>query len=147
MIHMRTPAKLKLFVLLSGLLTVQASAHHSFAMFEEDKCLSISGSVKKFIWAYPHMWVWLETGEDADKKPILWGFEGGDPASLAVAGWRPDVLKKGDKITVLFNPLRDGRKGGSLRQITFENGKILGAQVSGSADSKYFTACKPSKAT
>ncbi|MBL8269536.1 DUF6152 family protein [Steroidobacter sp.] len=142
---MRTPVKLSLLALLSGMLTVQADAHHSYAMFDEDKCATIAGNVRKFTWAYPHMWLWVETGTGADAKPILWGFEGGDPASLAVAGWKPDTLKRGDKVTVLFNPLRDGRKGGSLRQVTFENGKTLGAQVSGSVDDKYFSTCKPAK--
>ena len=135
--------KFTVVMMLSGMLTSPVYAHHSFAMFDEDQCLSIAGSVKKFKWAYPHMWLWLVTGKDADNKPILWGFEGGDPASLAVAGWTPDVVKKGDKITVYFNPLSDGRKGGSLRQIIFENGETLGAQVSGDADDKYFIECNP----
>lgn len=142
---MRIPAKLSLLALLSGALTAPASAHHSFAMFDEGTCATIAGSVRKFTWAYPHMWLWLETARTADGKPVLYGFEGGDPASLAVAGWKPDTVKKGDKVTVLFNPLRDGRKGGSLRQLTFADGKTLGAQVSGSADDKYFSKCKPAK--
>jgi hypothetical protein len=138
---MRALAKSGVLILLSILLSNSAHAHHSFAMFDENLCLSVSGVVKKYKWAYPHMWLWVSS-EDSDNKHVLWGFEGGDPASLAVNGWNAKVLKKGDKITVMFNPLRDGRQGGSLRQIVLPNGENLAAQVSGSSDEKYFKTCK-----
>ena len=142
---MRTRVGLHLaWILPFCLASFPTHAHHSFAMFDESQCLSVKGSIRKFQWAYPHMWVWLNADSGADAEPVLYGFEGGDPASLAMSGWTPTILKKGDKVTVLFNPLHDGRKGGSLRQVILADGSVLAAQVSGSADEKYFRACKPS---
>lgn len=130
--------------LLSALVAMPAQAHHSFAMFDEGQCLSISGSVRKLQWGYPHMWLWVVKG-GADGAPEVWGFEGGDPATLARMGWKGDLLKKGDKVTVFFNPLRDGRKGGSLRQVILPGGKKVGAQVGGAVDEKYFKSCGASR--
>jgi hypothetical protein len=139
---MRTTASLRLCVLMSIFVMMPAHSHHSFAMFDESKCVSTTGVVKKFQWAYPHAWLWLAAEGAADTE-VIWGFEGGDPASLAVLGWKADLLKKGDKVTVYFNPLRDGRNGGSLRQVVLPTGATLGAQV-GASDEKYFKACAPS---
>lgn len=141
---MRIGAKLSLLLLFSVVVTVPAHGHHSFAMFDENRCLSLAATVKKLQWGYPHMWLWVEK-EGANRAVEVWGFEGGDPATLARMGWKSDLLKKGDKVTVIFNPLRDGRNGGSLRQVVLPNGKKIGAQVSGSVDEKYFKACAPSK--
>jgi hypothetical protein len=119
-----------------------AYAHHSFAMFDQAKCLKVSGAVKKWQWEYPHTWLWV-VAENADHSQVVWGFEGGDPATLALHGWSAEAMKKGDQITVLFNPLLDGRNGGSMRQIILPTGKALNAQ-SYDKDDKFFKACEPS---
>ena len=141
---MRAAVKFRMIVLAAALGTAPAYAHHSFAMFDQKQCMSVEGTVKKLQWAYPHIWLWIQA-EGADHTPVLWGFEGGDPATLAVQGWTGESLKKGDKTTVYFNPLLDGRKGGSLRQVVLPGGKTLSAQTSSAADDKYFKACAPSK--
>jgi hypothetical protein len=142
---MRTAAKIRLLVFLSGLMTVPAYAHHSFGMFDVKKCLTMAGTVKKLEWEYPHIWLWLVT-EGADHSQVIWGFEGGDPGTLAVQGWNADILKKGDKITVYFNPLLDGRKGGSMRVVVLPNGNVVSGQTSLKADQKYhLQGCGPSK--
>jgi hypothetical protein len=141
---MNVAVKLGRLVLSAALVTMPAYAHHSFAMFDQKQCLSVEGTVKKLQWAYPHIWLWI-VAENPDHTQVIWGFEGGDPATLAVQGWNGDVLKKGDKTTVFFNPLLDGRKGGSLRQVVLPNGKTLSAQTSSGADDKYFKACAPTR--
>lgn len=143
-IDMRTAARFGILVLSSALGATSAYSHHSFAMFDQKQCVSVQGTVKKLQWAYPHIWLWI-VADGADNPPVLWGFEGGDPATLAVQGWTGESLKKGDKTTVYFNPLLDGRKGGSLRQVVLPGGKTLSAQTSSAADDKYFKACAPSK--
>jgi hypothetical protein len=40
-------------------------------------------------------------------------------------GWNKNVVHTGDKITVLFAPLRSGKSGGELEKVTLENGKVL----------------------
>jgi hypothetical protein len=144
MTDMRAAVTFRIAVLSALLGTIPAHAHHSFAMFDQKQCQSVEGTVKKLQWAYPHIWLWI-VADGADHSPILWGFEGGDPATLAVQGWTGESLKKGDKTTVFFNPLIDGRKGGSLRQVVLPGGKTLSAQTSSGADDKYFKACAPSR--
>ena len=115
-----------------------ALAHHSFGQFDDKKCTVIQGSVKKFEFSYPHTWLWV-VAKGADGNDEVWGFEGADPATLALYGWNPDFMKKGDKITVAFNPLRDGRKGGSMRKIILPTGTMVSAQ----GDETVFAKCQP----
>ena len=117
-------------------------SHHSFAMFDQKVCSRVTGSVKNLQWQYPHTWLWV-VAAGSDDSQIVWGFEGGDPATLTLYGWAGDVLKKGDKVAVLFNPLLDGRNGGSLRKVVLSNGKSLNAQAY-DKDDTFFKACKPS---
>jgi hypothetical protein len=36
-----------------------AQAHHSKAMFDNDKCATIEGTMRSFEWVYPHAWLWI----------------------------------------------------------------------------------------
>lgn len=137
---MRTVARLILVALWSPLLAVPAYAHHSFGQFDDKRCIAVEGAVKKFEFVYPHSWLWV-TAKGADGSDVLWGLEMSDPATLAVYGWNPEFIRKGDKVKVLLNPLRDGRNGGSLRYVTLASGKTISAQ----GDQKVFQECVPSK--
>ena len=117
------------------LLTLPANAHHSYAQFDQTKCATVEGIVKKWEFTYPHTWLWL-TAKGPDASDVLYGFEGNDPASLAVYGWTPELLFKGDKVTVTYSPLRDGRNGGSVRFLVLPNGEKLSAD--GSTGDSYF---------
>jgi len=48
------------------------------------------------------------------------------PNNLIRQGWRRDVMKPGDKVTVVINPLRDGKPGGLFNAVTLPNGTVLG---------------------
>lgn len=101
-----------------------ALAHHSFAMFDQTKCLKMVGTIKKFEFTYPHTWLWLAV-EDDNHALVLWGMQGADPASMAARGLSADSFKVGDRITVVYNPLKDGRHGGSLQQVIRANGQAI----------------------
>lgn len=101
-----------------------ASAHHSFAMFDQTKCLKMVGTIKKFEFTYPHTWIWLAV-EGSNHAMVLWGMQGADPASMAARGFSPDSFKVGDRVTVVYNPLKDGRNGGSLQQVIRSNGQAF----------------------
>jgi hypothetical protein len=120
----------------SVLISLPAHAHHSFGQFDDKKCSVIEGIIKKFEFSYPHTWLWI-TAKGADGADVVWGFEGADPATLSLYGWSQDFMKKGEKITVAFNPLRDGRNGGSMRKITLPSGKTVSAQ----GDESVFAKC------
>jgi hypothetical protein len=105
-----------------------ASAHHSFAMFDQQKTLTLTGSVKEFQWTNPHCYIQLMV-PDKDGKPVEWSMEMGAPMYLYARGWRPGTIKPGDKITIAINPLRNGRPGGVVVKATAADGKPLGKSV------------------
>ncbi len=98
-----------------------ASAHHSFAMFDQTRQVSITGTVKNFQWTNPHAFIELEA---PDGK--LWSVELNSPNNLVRQGWKRTALKSGDKVTVVLNPLRDGKTGGLFDAVTLPSGQVLG---------------------
>jgi hypothetical protein len=93
--------------------TAPALAHHSFALFDVSKTVSLEGTVKKFDWTNPHSWVTLEVLEP-DRTVSEWLIELPSAATLARDRWHKNYLKPGEKLIMRVNPLKDGRKGGSL---------------------------------
>ncbi len=116
----------RLFVV--GAITASATAapvlaHHSFAMFDNTKTVTIQGTVKEMQWANPH--VWLEVIVPAGAQKGRWSFEGGSVTFLRRVGWSRETVKPGDKILVAAHPLKLGHNGGSIVQIVLANGKVL----------------------
>ena len=102
-----------------------ASAHHSFAMFDRDKKVTLKGVVTKFEWTNPH--VFLEISIPGSKNIAEnWSVEGASPNMLYRQGWTVDTFHPGDQVTVVINPLRDGGRGGTLVSAILPSGKTLG---------------------
>jgi hypothetical protein len=106
-------------------LATPALAHHSFAMFDREKAVSVDGTVKEYEWTNPHVWIHLMVS-DAQGAPREWSFEMQSTQQDAAAGWRPDSVKPGDKISIQYHPLKDGSRGGQLMSATLVDGKHLG---------------------
>lgn len=107
-----------------GWLAPWAVAHHSGALYELTKTNSVQGTVKAFHWINPHV-ILLLSPETKDHDANEWRFELTSPSRLARAGWNKRLLNSGDKLTVEFNPMRDGSKVGWVRKITLSDGKVL----------------------
>ena len=101
-----------------------ALAHHSYAMFDRDKALSLVGTVKEFKWSNPHAWMEVYVPNDQGGAD-LWGVEMNSPNNLARIGFRSSMVKPGDKVTVVIHPLRSGEKGGSFVSVTLPNGQEM----------------------
>jgi hypothetical protein len=101
-----------------------AFAHHSFQMFDLEKRIPITGTVKEFQWTNPHSFVELMV-VDAAGKEHQWSFETQAPGVLRRRGWRYNSIMPGDKITVEMSPLKSGEYGGYLRSLTRADGKVL----------------------
>lgn len=95
----------------------QALAHHSFALFDTQKTVSLNGTVKKFEWSNPHSWIFLDVADETANAG-QWTIELPAAAILAGEGWNKNYLKTGDRISVMINPLKNGMKGGSLESFT-----------------------------
>ena len=108
-------------LLLLGALTAfawPALAHHSFAMFDFTKLVTITGTVKEFQWTNPHVVVWVFVESKDPKNPDVWTLEMTSPGNLTRNGWNRKALNPGDKVVVELNPLRNGNLGGALVKVT-----------------------------
>ena len=121
---MRIP--LRLSIALALLTTASTTlAHHSFAVFDRTKKVTLTGTVKEFQWTNPHAWIQVDVpGEKGQSTE--WGVECGSPNMMVRTGWKKTTLKAGDRITVIVNPLLDGRMNGSLVTATLADGTVLG---------------------
>jgi hypothetical protein len=99
-----------------------AIAHHSTAMFDMSKTVTVQGTIEAFEWTNPHSWIWL-TVPNAQGGTDRYGIEGMSPNYLSRVGWTRKALNPGDKVSVDINPLRDGRKGGFCVAVTLADGK------------------------
>ena len=108
-----------------------ALAHHSYAMFDRDKELKLSGTIKSFGWTNPHSWIEINVAS-ASGSVDTWGVECNSPNNLARMGWKSTSLQPGDKVTISIHPLRSGEHGGSFMYITYPDGHTLG-EVPGGA--------------
>ena len=104
-----------------------AMAHHSFAMFDQSRTDTLSGTVTKFEYTSPHAWLFMAV-EGKDGKSAEWGFEMGGPQALSRSGWKKNTVVVGDKVTVSFNPLRSGEPGGAFKNGTFADGRPIGGK-------------------
>src|SRR6266481_338808 len=125
----RNAMKLKAVVVLSSAIAAFAAApvlaHHSFSMFDHEKTLTLSGTVKELEWTNPHAWLHIIAVDEKTAKPVQWSFEMGGVGQVAAQGWKQDSVKPGDKITVQMHPLKDGSRGGQYLNATLADGRTF----------------------
>lgn len=113
-------------LVLSALAGVKpALAHHSFAMYDAVNRITLTGTVTKFEWTNPHAYIELDVA-DGNGGTKHYSIECASPNVLTRVGWKFNDLKAGDKITLLVNPLKNGKPGGMLEKATFQDGRELG---------------------
>ncbi len=98
-----------------------AQAHHSFAMYEAEKIVSVEGTVKEFKWANPHVLLRVAAAGDDAK---VWTMELTAPGQLSRNGWTHATIKPGDAVKVQVRPFRDGRLGGAFVSVTVNGEEI-----------------------
>ena len=122
------PALLALGVLSGG----PALAHHSFAPYESTLQIKLSGVVSEFKWVNPHVYIEIDAADEKTGEKRHWLIEGASTSILNRAGWKFNMIKPGDRITVIVSPLRNGEPAALLKQITladgrkFSNGAVAG---------------------
>jgi hypothetical protein len=104
-----------------------AQAHHSFAMFDPNRAVTLRGVVKEFRWTNPHVFIQVVAAVEGGGNDGEWSIEMTSPEHLARAGWKPGTLKGGDNVVLIVHPLRDGKRGGQFLSGTGPNGAPLGS--------------------
>ena len=85
-----------------------AAAHHSGAMFDDKKEVTLTGTIKEFQYTNPHSWLIVDV-KSSDGKVTTWGFEAEGPTTLLRAGIKRTDLMPGMEVTITGHPMRDGR--------------------------------------
>ncbi len=107
---------------------VSLAAHHSPVMFDMTKTQMLEGTVVEFTWTNPHSSIQLDV-PNANGQMERWGVEMGSPNSMVKAGWKSNIIKAGDKVTVTVRPLKSGEHGGMFVSITLPDGRRLGGRA------------------
>jgi hypothetical protein len=103
------------------------AAHHSPVMFDRSVRKTLVGKVVEFAWMNPHSSIQLDV-PTANGGTERWGVEMGSPNSMARAGWKSTLIRPGDTVTVVVNPLKSGELGGIFVSITLADGRTLGGR-------------------
>lgn len=109
------------------LLALQAApsfAHHSGAMFDRSKTLTLTGVVKEFQFTNPHSWLLVDVkGKDGNVQ--TWGFEAEGPSTLLRAGIHKNSLMPGTKVTITTHPMKNGKPAGTWMKLVTSDGKVF----------------------
>lgn len=103
-----------------------AEAHHSMAMFDATKTITLIGNIKSFRWTSPH--ALIEITVQYKTGPIDWTVEMGNISGLMQAGWTPTTIKFGDPVKIDCHPLRSGLAGCNFQSLTLPDGKVMTLQ-------------------
>src|ERR1051326_8288742 len=88
-------------------LAVPSLAHHSGAMFEKEKTITVEGVVKSFQYTNPHSWLLVDV-KNKNGSGTTWGFEAEGPSTLQRAAIRPSDFAVGTKLKITGHPMKDG---------------------------------------
>ena len=101
-----------------------AFAHHSMAFYDQSQEILVEGTVARFDWVNPHMYLYIET-ESPDGETVVIQGEGLGITQALVDGLERDALQPGMPIVVRANPNRGGF-GKQIRvlDVTTEDGEI-----------------------
>jgi hypothetical protein len=121
----RVGSRLAAGLLATGWLAVagtSALAHHSFAPYETEKQISFTGTVTHFQWTNPHVYMRIE-GPDENGELRNWLIECANPGILNRIGWKWNMIREGDEVTVVVAPLQNGEPGALLKGVRLADGR------------------------
>jgi len=109
-----------------------APAHHSYTGFDRSHSVTLRGTVVRTEWSNPHIHFWVVTNPGADPgQQQVYTFEAGSVSLMTRFGWTQSTFKVGEKVTVTFYPLMDGRPAGAFIKAQHEDGSWSAGDLSG----------------
>jgi hypothetical protein len=127
MTNLRVGMLIGMILALSG----PANAHHSFAVFDHTRSLTVVGTVTKFQWTNPHGFIELDIVEQTGVTHFT--IECTSINMMQRLGWRSNMIKAGDKVKAIVAPLLSGQPGGLLLEVTLPDGRVLEPGVPGAS--------------
>ena len=103
-----TPAHAAAIAVGLVLMSRAVAGHHGDAGRYEDVLTTVSGTVVELQLVNPHSIIVVET-KDASGQTVIWRGELGSPLSLRGWCWTRDVVKPGEKITIVGRRLKNGQ--------------------------------------
>lgn len=104
-----------------ALTSIAASGHHSFAMFDQTRKVTIEGKVSSVQWTNPHVWVEVDVPQD-DGSTVRWGVEFTSVVHLTRRGMTQNMIRFGDNVEFSVSPYADGSPGGRFYWVRLANG-------------------------
>jgi len=101
-----------------------ALGHHSPAVFDRTRQVTITGVVREFRWGNPHSWIQLDVA-DGEGRVEAWSVEMDPATMLGRNGWTRRTLEPGDRVDVKVYPLRNDEKGGQYISVALPDGKVM----------------------
>lgn len=101
-----------------------ALAHHSFAMFDNTRSITLRGKVSLFQWTNPHGYLEVDADQPGGRTRHF-TIEMTSINMMTRGGWTSRTVKAGDEVTAIVAPLRDGRPGGLLLELTLPSGRVM----------------------
>ena len=99
-------------------------AHHGTAAYDMEKSLTLKGVVTSYEFINPHAEIRVAV-TDENGRTVNWLAETNNPNRLARRGWNRNVLKPGDVITIVGNPVKSGAPNLRLTKVVLADGKEL----------------------
>lgn len=105
------------------ILSTSLLAHHGSASFDE-KEITLKGKVTEWLWANPHCFLKIDVTDDKGQVKN-WNLEMGNPTDMMTRGFRRNIFKPGDEVTVTLQPVKNGSPVGRIRTVVLPNGQKL----------------------
>jgi uncharacterized protein DUF6152 len=101
--------------------TTAALAHHSFAVYDHTRTLTLRGTVTKFQWTNPHAYLEIDV-KQADGSVKHYSVELTSINMMQRVGWRSNMVKAGDQVTAVIAPILTGEPVGLGLEVTLADG-------------------------
>jgi Family of unknown function (DUF6152) len=102
-------------------------AHHSSAAFDMEHPITLKGTVSSLEWGNPHIYIYLDVKDD-NGATEQWRVEGNSPNMLVRSGWKKEMIKAGDQLTVYGAPAKNKSAIMRLLSLTLANGQKFDGQ-------------------
>jgi len=114
------------FTVVVGLwLAAPLIAHHTASTLYAEKTVTLKGTVRMWLWSNPHCLLTFDVKGD-DGQVVQWLAESQAPNTAYTEGYRANIFKPGDEVTVTVRPAATGRPFGLLAQVVLPDGRKVG---------------------